>query len=343
MSLLNPKLRAEFFLLTLLFFPALLTKSHPTCAEEIDPVVRLYLVDVGSGKDLYEVTEGGVLNIERLDGRAITIRAEILPTPREVVFDWNTMRRYRAETAAPYSLAGDVGGKYHPWAPKLGENTIAIRLNGSSDTVLKRSIRVVRTPGPHRAALWEGKEIKHAQIPESTAADDSDSDRASLRPEAVFPDEPSHRQSELRINCGGDGFYDREGREWSADSFGQGGSYGFKNYSDDYTGTAVFRNGRDSRGGALQYAIPVQPGGYEVLLHFMELYAAGSGRRVFDVFAEGKPLVTDLDVSERVGVGTPLSLTRFVNVIDGTLDLEFRSKIGLASVAAIEVLPRAGQ
>jgi hypothetical protein len=316
-----------------------LAVSQTVCSEESDPVVRLYLVDVRTGKDLYEITEGGVLNLNGLKAGSTTIRAQIVGrSPREVVFDWNNMRRYRAETAAPYSLAGDVGGKYHAWVPKLGRNTIAVRLNGSGQPVLRRAFVVQDVPGAEAATFTQrgGTSV--------SAETRDDGTRASLRPESFLPEEPQPAQPEIRINCGGSSFIDREGREWSADEgFGEGGSYGLKNYSDDFTGTAVFRNGRDSRAGPLRYAIPVQPGGYEVVLHFMELYAAGGGKRVFDVIAEGNTLVSDLDISQRVGAGAPLSLTRFVAVTDGVLNIEFRPKVGLASVAAIEVLPRSGQ
>jgi hypothetical protein len=106
---------------------------------------------------------------------------------------------------------------------------------------------------------------------------------------------------------------------------------------------ALYRTARyDSSvtGADLEFATPVSNGGYEVKLHFAEIFAGitAAGQRVFDVYAENQLVIAGLDIFDRVGLNAALVLSVPVNVTDGTLNLRF-DHLGLQNpqVCAIEV------
>ena len=86
------------------------------------------------------------------------------------------------------------------------------------------------------------------------------------------------------------------------------------------------------------YAVPVPTSGvYRVSLHFAELVFASSGKRVFDVLAEGSVRVDDLDVVARSGFAAAYVERLDVQVSDGTLNLDFRSVVEDPMISGIEV------
>lgn len=100
---------------------------------------------------------------------------------------------------------------------------------------------------------------------------------------------------------------------------------------------ALYQNQR--RGPHFAYRFPlIEPGVYEVRFHFAEIAGLPEGARIFDVSAEGEVVIHDLDILvEAGGLATALVLSRPVEVLDGSLDLDFSASLGDAAIAAIEV------
>ncbi len=104
--------------------------------------------------------------------------------------------------------------------------------------------------------------------------------------------------------------------------------------TEDAVIAATFRQGRFS------YAIPVENGRYDVRLTFVEPSAA-KGARVFDVTANGKPKLRNLDIAAIAGQPLAAVVRSFpVGVRNGVLTLGFVPVKGQAMVSAVEVLAR---
>ncbi|MDQ3512512.1 MAG: NlpC/P60 family protein, partial [Chloroflexota bacterium] len=119
----------------------------------------------------------------------------------------------------------------------------------------------------------------------------------------------------------------------------------------DIVGTdddALFLTQRRSRldADAFGYQLSVPgPGVYRVRLHLAELWwgapgggPGAAGQRVFDVWAEGVPVLVAVDIFAIAGAMTATSFEVDVAVADQALDLWFAASADVPSVAAIEVL-----
>lgn len=97
----------------------------------------------------------------------------------------------------------------------------------------------------------------------------------------------------------------------------------------------------NQRLGNFRYRIRLSPGRYEPELSFVELQnPRRAGHRVFDVYVNGRLLVTKLDVAQSVGNGLLRLRPSIVEVgAEGVLDLEFVSRTGYAMVNLIRVYP----
>ena len=88
------------------------------------------------------------------------------------------------------------------------------------------------------------------------------------------------------------------------------------------------------------YDIPLQEGRYRVIMHFTDTYGPTSepNKRIFNVLMQSKVAFQDVDiVKEAGGPRTALqkSMTTYVN--DGSLKIEFESKLQNAALTAIEI------
>jgi parallel beta-helix repeat protein len=140
------------------------------------------------------------------------------------------------------------------------------------------------------------------------------------------------------INTGGGAVTDAAGQSWSADQ-GYTGGWGYTTTSPikGTTSPALFQS---ERAGVTGYAVPVSAAGtYRVTMDFAELYWNGPGQRVFSVTAEGKPVVSGLDIYATVGKYAALTKTVDVAVSDGTLNLGFSATADLPTIAALSVTP----
>lgn len=165
----------------------------------------------------------------------------------------------------------------------------------------------------------------------------------------VLPDSVS----ELRIIAGSDAdepFTDRLGHVWLRDRFFVGGQTETAPYreifrTDEPQLFLSFREGHDFR-----YDIPVKRAIYELRLYFAEtLYGqdnhegGGESSRIFDVSANGVPILTNFDPLSDAGGSNTADVRVFEGIApaaDGKLHLSFHTKWplkGTAFVNAIEL------
>ncbi len=137
-------------------------------------------------------------------------------------------------------------------------------------------------------------------------------------------------------------YYSNDSRWWSPDAYFKGGQ--LKSSQEPALGTDDPEFYETERWGHFSYAIPVPAGRYTVTLHFIEHHSgesAASGQdRVFDVFCNGKTIVSKLNIVDQVGENHPL--VRRIKGLEpnaqGKLLLEFVPVAQYATVTAIEVV-----
>ena len=145
--------------------------------------------------------------------------------------------------------------------------------------------------------------------------------------------------SSQRINCGSSSAYtDSAGGVWAADQYFSGGTA--VSTATAVTNTADPALYQTQRAGTtFSYTVPVPNGTYTLSFLFAEISGSTTGQRVFNVTANGKALLTGLDIYAAAGGNRAFSRTFPVSVTNGQLALAFTSTAGQASVAAIQVAP----
>lgn len=158
---------------------------------------------------------------------------------------------------------------------------------------------------------------------------------------------PADVDAAIRILCGStvSRHVDRFGRVWQGDHFFQGGDAMPTRAPRilQAPDQALFQTQRQASFG---YDIPLKPGTYELHLLFAETWfgegtdiGGGETSRVFAIQANGKPLVSELDVLSEAG-GANIAEEKVYKDLspapDGRLHLRFE---GFAFVNAIEILP----
>jgi hypothetical protein len=155
---------------------------------------------------------------------------------------------------------------------------------------------------------------------------------------------------ELRMFVGSANLYlDRSGRTWGVDRFFSGGNVLVR------PSERIFRTldpdiYRHVRLGEFRYDIPLNPGSYEMHLHFAETGLAdfisaessGEGQRVFRVSGNGKPILQYFDVVADAAGANTADERVFRNISpadDGMLHLSFAAVRGNAMLSGIELLP----
>lgn len=143
-------------------------------------------------------------------------------------------------------------------------------------------------------------------------------------------------------------FVDHAGRLWSADICFEGGeSVKTPGQHIGRTQDASFYHA--SRQGQFRYRIPLKKGIYELHLHFAETQfdaeqnGGGEGSRIFNVQANGKPLLRHFDLVADAGASHTADVKVFTDLSpadDGVLTLEFSAENGnQATLSALEILP----
>lgn len=178
------------------------------------------------------------------------------------------------------------------------------------------------------------------------AAASSAAPRFAQRDSAAAPTDTS---PPVRLACGrSQAHIDRLGRQWVADQYFEGGSA--VEQPTRFIARAFDPRLFDSaRAGDFAYHIPLAPGSYELHLYFVEtLYGPGTPggggelSRMFDVFANDRPILSSFDIISDAGDPFVADVRRFKNIspaADGRLHLRFRSRREMARVSAIEIVP----
>jgi hypothetical protein len=158
---------------------------------------------------------------------------------------------------------------------------------------------------------------------------------------------------DLRIGVASSSQYiDRSGRVWGPDRFFSGGNV-LVRPSERILRTLDPDIYRNLRTGDFRYDIPLQPGAYEMHLHFAETGLAdfisaessGEGQRVFAVSANGERLLTAFDVVADAAGANVADERVFLNITpsqDGFLHLAFSAMRSTAMLNAIELIPMTG-
>ena len=149
-------------------------------------------------------------------------------------------------------------------------------------------------------------------------------------------------------------YYSNDSQWWRADTYFKGGQFGGSLQSA--AGTNDPELYETERWGHFSYAIPIVPGKYTLVLHFIEHRLVPQGvsasdtaepssaiePRTFDVFCNGQRIVSRLNIFNEVGANRPL--TRVIKDLEpnaqGKLLLEFVPVSHYATISAIEVLPQ---
>jgi hypothetical protein len=169
----------------------------------------------------------------------------------------------------------------------------------------------------------------------------------------ILPGTPRHIRP-VRILARDVPYYSNDSRWWSPDTYFKGGQLSAS--EDPAGGTDDPELYETGRWGHFSYAIPATPGKYTVVLYFIERrgdsasrYAgaasdsgASTEERRFNVFCNGKAVLSQLNIIEEVGENRPL--VRKVSGLEpnaqGKLLLEFVPVSDYATVTAIEVIPQ---
>jgi len=207
----------------------------------------------------------------------------------------------------------------------------------------KRPIVLIASIGIVLLALGVGWKLLHQHQQPSAVANPPA--QPALPPEMTFGPPAGE---EVRILCGSThAMVDHAGKLWSADTGFTGGTA----ISSQVLHIARTQNAafyRTSRQGAFRYDIPLQPGIYELRLHFAELTygpestgTGGEGNRLMTVRANGQVLLSQFDVAADAGAAADVKVFPDISPApDGSLHLEFASDRSTpAMVSAIEILP----
>ncbi len=156
--------------------------------------------------------------------------------------------------------------------------------------------------------------------------------------EAVFDEPPAEeRRTVLALNCGGRAYKGKSGIHYQADAYFSGGqTYSVAAGIEGTEDGAVYQS---ERFGNFSYNLPLENGEYLLTLQFAEIYpyALQAGTRVFNVFVEGTPVLTNLDLFARVGGNRAYNVPVPVRVTDGLLKIDFQSVADSAKVNGIVI------
>uniref|UniRef100_A0ACD5H4R3 Malectin n=1 Tax=Desertifilum tharense IPPAS B-1220 TaxID=1781255 RepID=A0ACD5H4R3_9CYAN len=149
----------------------------------------------------------------------------------------------------------------------------------------------------------------------------------------------------MRINAGGGQYTDPSGQVWQADAHFKGGStYSTTAEIAKTESDTLYQTERWATN--LSYEIPVANGGYNVNLHFAEIYWDDFNKRVFDIKVENSLAVSNLDIfassKNAFFPGKNSALVQTVPgvfVSDGVLNIDLAASVDNAKISAIEVVP----
>ena len=269
-------------------------------------VIGLTLVDAAADRPLRPLGHGATIDLAEV-GTRLNVHADLAPelpagSVGSVRFNFDGEADYRIEHAAPYALAGDRDRDYSIWRPTLGTHALVVTPYG----------------GPKATGNLGRSYLMTFNVVDST------------RDPAARP---------LRVNAGGRAYTTAPGDVFGADTGFRGGVARRDPFAVEGTDDDALYSTRRA-GPRMLFSKPVRSGLYTLKLHFVEPMFAEAGRRVFDVFAEGRRVLDDYDVFADAGFRTAAVKQFPVWVAGGRLDLAFIASRDAAIVSAIELLPR---
>jgi serine/threonine protein kinase len=154
----------------------------------------------------------------------------------------------------------------------------------------------------------------------------------------------------VRINCGGEKHRGKDGAVWSADRFFEGGHRYFGDGEGGANGPFMGEIANTEEDALYQterwfpathfhpprYRVPLPRGRYRVTLHFAEICFRKRGERMFDVLLEGRVELPNYEPLS-AGFATAESHGFELNVLDGFLEIDFRSRQLEPKISAIEI------
>lgn len=145
------------------------------------------------------------------------------------------------------------------------------------------------------------------------------------------------------VNVGGGEYTGVDGTAYSADAGVSGGEPGWQDKvlgsQDEY----IYQSYRE---GAIEVAHPIENGVYDLTFKFTEPRDYNKGDRLFDVFAEGRRIIDDMDVLlARDGkVRSALSVTvPDIEIADGEMNVDFEASAAEPILNALIVRPKAAK
>ncbi len=143
---------------------------------------------------------------------------------------------------------------------------------------------------------------------------------------------PSTARNEARLNVGGYDYTDSQGNLWASDQPYIAGTRGYlrSNTATDHTSTPIdntpnqtlFQSNRYAPSGSLAYAFDLPTGAYRVDLLFAEIYANGPNLRVFDVYAEGNKVLSNVDIFAEANIYQGITRTFTIStLLDAQLNI----------------------
>ena len=150
---------------------------------------------------------------------------------------------------------------------------------------------------------------------------------------------PASAAGTVRVGTGAAAVVDSTGASWSATRGFTGGKRFAVSSGTAIAGTSDDVLYRTEHYGMSAFSQPVASGTYTVTLRMAEIYWGASGRRIFDVTAENRPVLTGVDIFAAVGKNAAYDRSFTTTVVDGVLDIGFLHRRDLAKISAISVAP----
>lgn len=112
-------------LLATMCAPSVMAQTRAS-SEASKLIKSITVVDSSTNKDLQVLSSAGnhIHSVKTSSG--LNIRADAASEVTEVVFQLNSVERYRHEWTRPFALAGDEEGNYNDWKPRRIENKIIV-------------------------------------------------------------------------------------------------------------------------------------------------------------------------------------------------------------------------
>lgn len=161
----------------------------------------------------------------------------------------------------------------------------------------------------------------------------------------VIPAKPFVPVSEIRINCGGPRYTDKNGKVYEADrKYSKAKGAGYLTGKSAKTGAAISGTEdqvlyQSERWGTSGYNFDLPNGTYKVKLHFAETFNNEAGKRIFSVYLQRKKVLSDLDIFKEAGSNKALDYEFPVLVTNGQLNITAVAKSDTTKFSAISITP----